>query len=145
LLPYLAVSETDVLAPAPSGLVSRCPICSTAVTENAWRCPRCQTPHHSDCVDYHHACGVYACAPREATGLPCAAAASHALAVARVQAGCRRRDARVCLSLAAGISTVFAWYAVSGAPPFTIAFLVVPAAVAVEVLVLAAVHCLWGD
>lgn len=61
------MAETDVAE------VPRCPVCAGPVGGSdelpVLGCPRCGTPHHADCWEYHGGCAVYGCreqAPPEA-------------------------------------------------------------------------------
>jgi len=38
-----------------------CPVCANPLGAEARGCPRCATPHHSDCWDYFGGCAVYGC------------------------------------------------------------------------------------
>lgn len=52
--------EAFVEPPEPQHRI-KCPVCGEAPTGDLARCPRCETPHHSDCWDYQGGCAVYAC------------------------------------------------------------------------------------
>lgn len=38
-----------------------CPVCANPLGHEAHRCPRCATPHHSDCWTYYGGCAIYGC------------------------------------------------------------------------------------
>lgn len=50
-----------LLVDAASG---SCGVCGTGMREGCVACPRCETPHHSDCWSYNGGCAVYACGVR---------------------------------------------------------------------------------
>ena len=44
-----------------------CQICGHQIldTETATSCPRCETPHHSDCWEFNQGCSTFGCQPAE--------------------------------------------------------------------------------
>lgn len=41
-----------------------CTVCGCKILDGpATSCPRCDTPHHTDCWDYNGGCGIFACNP----------------------------------------------------------------------------------
>lgn len=42
-------------------VLARCPICGDGLLQESWRCSRCETPHHHDCVKYFGGCAIYGC------------------------------------------------------------------------------------
>lgn len=39
----------------------RCPVCGEAPGHAAWRCERCETPHHTECAEYFGGCAIFGC------------------------------------------------------------------------------------
>jgi len=44
-----------------SASAAHCGVCGDAMRDGCVRCPRCETPHHSDCWTYNAGCSVYGC------------------------------------------------------------------------------------
>lgn len=41
-----------------------CPVCGVAISQNAFVCNICGTPHHKECWDYSNQCSIYGCGCR---------------------------------------------------------------------------------
>jgi hypothetical protein len=59
-----AEAGIEILEAAPTG-EGDCPVCAHPIVEEATRCAKCRTPHHTDCWEYLGACAMYACGGRE--------------------------------------------------------------------------------
>jgi len=42
----------------------RCPVCACPIEVHPRLCPRCETPHHSECWDYAGGCAIFGCDSR---------------------------------------------------------------------------------
>lgn len=48
------------LGPAEAG-EARCPVCGDGVDGPRTDCPRCETPHHSECWNFNEGCALFGC------------------------------------------------------------------------------------
>lgn len=39
----------------------RCPVCGEEIAAPVWACPRCRTPHHTECAEYFGGCAIFGC------------------------------------------------------------------------------------
>jgi len=61
--------DLDVVRPAvlaveyAEQMSGHCPVCLSTLTDPLVRCPRCRSPHHRQCWEYHGRCATYGCQP----------------------------------------------------------------------------------
>jgi hypothetical protein len=61
--------DLDVVRPAvvaveySEQMNGHCPVCLSTLTDPLVRCPRCRSPHHRQCWEYHGRCATYGCQP----------------------------------------------------------------------------------